>query len=115
MDWQPHDPGQQDAVPALMRNAHDEPGVLVHPEGMSTDLCCIDDGDDWSYQFLLSVTIPAPLTLASLPRPIRSLGGNGIAGNGAMAILRETTQAANTLLGQLYAFVVASNPKTHEG
>lgn len=106
--WQPREPGQEDVISSLIRCAHHQPGVLIRPENVETAIEFVDDGDDWAYRFLLRISAPAPVTLASQTAEVRRLGDDSTWGiDAAIGILRETVQAADALLGQLDAFVAA--------
>jgi hypothetical protein len=109
MAWQPREPGQEDIISALIHDAHHQPDVLTHPEHAETAIEFLDDGDDWSYHFLLEVTAPPPVTLTSRPRQIQQLGDDSAFGvNAAIGILREAAQTANALLDQLNAFIAGT-------
>lgn len=109
LDWQPREPGQEDAVADLIRRAEHQPGVLVPAESAEVAIEFVDDGDDWSYHFLLHVRAPVPVTLTSTPKEVRWIGDDSTFGvDAAIGILRETAQAANALLEQLNAFVKAT-------
>ncbi len=108
LDWRPWEPGQEDAVAALIGCANHQPGVLARPEHADVAIELVDDGDDWCYHFLLRINAPAPVTLASRSREVRRLGDKSTFGVGAaLGILRESAQAADALLEQLNAFVKA--------
>lgn len=109
LDWRPREPGQEDAVASLIRHAVRRPGVLVRPENADVTIQFVDDGDDWSYHILLCVGPPAPLTLAGVPNQVRCLGEDAAFGvDAAIGVLREVARTAETLLGQLHAFVDAT-------
>lgn len=107
--WQPREPGQEDAISSLIHRAHHQPDVLTRPENAETAIEFVDDGDDWAYRFLLRISAPAPVTLASPTTEVLRLGDDSTWGiDAAIGILRETVQAADALLGQLDAFVAAT-------
>jgi hypothetical protein len=111
--WRPRDPGQEDAVSWLICRAQEQAGVVSHPDGAEVSIGYVDDGDDWCYQFFLTVNSPLLLTLAAPPREIFLLGGgahsSGI--NAAIAVLGEAMKAGNVLVGQLTAFISAATRK----
>lgn len=108
LDWQPREPGQEDSVAALISQAHHQPGVLAHPEHTEVAIEFVDDGDDWSYHFLLEISAPIPVTLTSMPQEVRRIGDDSTFGvNAAIGILREATQTSNMLADRLNAFVKA--------
>jgi hypothetical protein len=107
--WQPREPGQEDVISSLINCAHHQPGVLTRPENAETAIEFVDDGDDWAYRFLLRISAPAPVTLASPTAEVCRLGDDSTWGiDAAIGILREAVQAADALLGQLDAFVAAA-------
>lgn len=107
--WRPREPGQEDVISSLIHCAHHQPDVLTHPENAETAIEFVDDGDDWAYRFLLRISDPAPVTLASPTAEVCRIGDNSTWGiDAAIGILREAVQAANVLLGQLDAFVAAA-------
>lgn len=108
MNWQPREPGQEDAVSALIHHAQHRSGVLAHSEHAEIAIQYLDDGNDWSYQFLLEVSDPSPITLVSTPKEVLHLGDDSATGiNAAISILCEAAYTANMLETQLGAFVVA--------
>lgn len=109
MDWRPREPGQEDAVASLVRCAQDQAGILVPAENTEVALEFVDDGDDWSYRFMLHVRAPVPVTLASPPREVHRIGEDAAFGvDAAVGILREAALVAGDLRKRLEAFVEAS-------
>jgi|SRR3569833_80319 len=109
MDWQPRQPGQEDAIVDLIQRVQRQPGVLAPAENAEVAIEFVDDGDDWSYHFLLYVRAPVPVTLTSTPKEVRRIGDDSTFGvEAAIGILREATKAADALLEQLNAFVKAT-------
>jgi len=107
--WRPREPGQEDAVADLVRRAQHQSGVLAAAESAEVAIMFVDDGDDWSYHFLLHVRSPVPVTLAFTPKEVCRIGDDSAIGlDAAIGILREATQTANALLEQLNAFVKAT-------
>lgn len=108
MAWSPTDVGEEDTVHVLVRAAQDE-GIISKPSHSGLDFEYIDDGDRGRYRWLLDLTDPAPLKLATLSAPLPVLDRDGAAGiTAAMSILHEAVQAANLLLHQLSDYVKAS-------
>lgn len=109
MDWQPREPGQEDVVSALIRQAQRQPGVLAHPENAQVAIEFLDDGDDWCYHFLLHISAPVAVTLTSAPKEVGHLGDDLAFGvDAAVGVLREAVQTADELLERLNAFVKAA-------
>jgi hypothetical protein len=107
--WQPREPGQEDVISSLIHCAHHQPGVLTRPGNAEIAIEFVDDGNDWAYRFLLEISAPAPVTLASPTAEACRLGDDSTCGiDAAIGILHETAQTANALLGQLDAFVAAT-------
>jgi hypothetical protein len=108
MDWSPREPGQEDAVASLVRCAQAQK-VLVSARNTEVALEFVDDGDDWSYRFLLHVRAPVPVTLASSPREVHRIGEDSVIGvDAAVGILREAALVAGDLWERLEAFVEAA-------
>lgn len=108
MDWQPREPGQEDTIASLVRCAQNQSGILVPAENAEVAIEFVDDGDDWSYHFLLHVRAPVSVTLTSPPKEVRQIGENSAFGvDAAIGILREATQTAEALRERLDAFVEA--------
>jgi hypothetical protein len=109
MDWQPREPGQEDTIASLVRCAQDQPGILTSAEETEVSIEFVDDGDDWSYHFLLHVRAPVSITLASPPKEVRQIAKDSAFGvDAAIEVLRETTRAAEALRERLDAFVEAA-------
>ncbi|GLY82324.1 hypothetical protein Airi02_002560 [Actinoallomurus iriomotensis] len=109
MDWRPREPGQEDAVAALVRCAQKQPGILVPAQNAEVAIEFVDDGDDWSYRFLFHVRAPVPVTLISPPREVYRIGEDRAFGvDAAIGVLREAASAAAALQERLEAFVEAS-------
>ncbi len=107
-DWNPVEAGEEGAVYLLVRGAQ-EAGVLIAPPGAEIDFEYSDDSDGGCYRFVLAVSAPAPLTLASYAQEMRKLGDRDATGaEAAMAILREAERAANQILRQLTEFIAAT-------
>ncbi len=67
------------------------------------------DCDGGYYRFLLDLSAPARLKLASYAEEMRKLGERDATGiDAAMAVLREARCAANHLLQQLTEFIAAT-------
>lgn len=108
MDWHPREPGQEDAVASLVRCAQVQTGILVPAENAEVALEFVDDGDDWSYRFLLHVRAPVPVTLVSPPREVHRIGEDSASGvDAAVAILREAALVAGDLRERLESFAEA--------
>lgn len=108
MDWLPREPGQEDTIASLVRCAQTQPGVLTAADDAEVAIEFVDDGDDWSYHFLLHIRVPAPVTLASPHKEVRQIGQDAVFGiEAAIGILREATRTAAALRRQLDAFVEA--------
>ncbi|MFB9834838.1 hypothetical protein [Actinoallomurus acaciae] len=108
MDWRPREPGQEDAVASLVRCAQDQAGILVPAADTEVALEFVDDGDDWSYRFILHVRAPVPVTLASPPREVHRIGEDAVFGvDAAVGVLREAALVAGDLRRQLAAFAEA--------
>ncbi|MDF2258358.1 hypothetical protein [Streptantibioticus ferralitis] len=108
MAWTPQDPGEEDSVHLLIRAAQTD-GVVTGPQAVNLKFEYVDDGDEGYYRFLLHITTPTSLTLATLSEGIAMLGEPDTSGiEAALSILREAVQAANLLLQQLSEFVAAS-------
>jgi hypothetical protein len=106
--WNPLDPGEESTIYLLVRRAQ-EAGVLTAPPGAEVDFEYSDDCDGGYYRFLLDLSAPAPLKLASYAEEMRKLGEREATGiDAAMAILREAQHAANQLLYQLAEFIAAT-------
>jgi hypothetical protein len=106
--WQPRDPGQEDRVSSLISLAHHQPGLFRRPDEAEAVIEFVDDGDDWAYRYLLQITAPTPVILASPTREARCIGDDSVRGiEAAIGILQETAQAADALLRQIGAFVTA--------
>ncbi|WP_329242791.1 hypothetical protein OG417_44740 [Actinoallomurus sp. NBC_01490] len=109
MDWQPREPGQEDTIASLVRCAQDQPGILMSAEEVEVAIEFVDDGDDWSYHFLLHVRAPVSVTLASPPKEVRHITEDSAFGvDAAIEVLREATQTAEALRERLGAFVEAA-------
>jgi hypothetical protein len=109
MDWRPREPGQEDAVASLVRCAQVQTGILVPAENAEVALEFVDDGDDWSYRFLLHVRAPVPVTLVSPPREVHRIGEDSASGiDAAVGILREAALVAGDLRERLDAFAEAA-------
>lgn len=111
--WRPRDPGQEDAVAWLIGQAQ-EAGVVFHPDWAEVSIGYVDDGNDWCYQFFLTVNSPLTLTLAAQPREMSLLGGDAVSSgvNAAIAVLQEAVEVGNVLVGQLTAFISATTRKS---
>jgi hypothetical protein len=109
MDWRPREPGQEDAVASLVCCAQVQPGILVSAENAEVAMEFVDDGDDWSYRFLLHVRAPVPVTLVSPPKEVHRIGDDSAFGvDAAVGILREAALVAEDLRERLEAFVEAT-------
>src|SRR5690349_1678528 len=71
MNWQPREPGQEDTIADLIRRSQHQPDILTPAENTEVEIEFVDDGDDWSYHFLLHVRAPVPVTLTSAPKEVR--------------------------------------------
>jgi hypothetical protein len=110
MAWSPTALGEEDAVHLLVRAAQDE-GVISKPSHTGPDFEYIDDGDRGRYRWLLDLTAPTPLKLATLSTPLHLLNRGGAVGiTAALVILHEAVEAANLLLHQLSDYVSAIVP-----
>lgn len=86
-------------------------GAISGPPGMSIEFELLDDGDDGAYRFLLDITQPTALTIASQPREMKTLQENGTCGiDAAMSVLQTAVVTANQLHSQLRRFVTAISP-----
>ncbi|MER7877733.1 hypothetical protein ABTY63_30030 [Streptomyces solisilvae] len=113
MAWRPTDPGEEDGVFLLVRAAQTA-HVLTAPDEMILDYEFIDDGDECLFRWLLDITLPAPLKLATLAEPLPTLEEPDASGvEAAMAILRAAAQTANLLLQQLSDYIEASKTPGH--
>lgn len=113
--WEPRDPGQEEAVYLLVRAAQ-LAGALTTPDGLSVEFEYVDDGDEGSYRWLVSIFSPARLDLVSETAPIGRLGQVGaLAVPAALGILREAARMANLLVEQLSDYVAATAPPSRNG
>ncbi len=91
--WNPLEADEEGTIYLLVRGAQ-EAGVLTAPG---------------YYRFLLDLSAPARLKLASYAEEMRKLGERDATGiDAAMAVLREARCAANHLLQQLTEFIAAT-------
>jgi hypothetical protein len=105
--WDPIQPGEEDTIYLLVRSAQ-EAGVLSGPPGAEIDFEFSGDDDGGYHRFLLDLSTPTRLKLASYARDMRALGTRDVSGHlAAVAILREAEWAGNGLLQQLSDFVAA--------
>jgi hypothetical protein len=111
--WRPRDPGQEDTVSWLIGRAH-ETGVVSQPDGAQVTIGYVDDGNDWCYQFFLTVNAPLLLTLAAQPREMSLLGGDTVSSgvNAAITVLQEAVEVGNVLVSQLTDFISAATRKS---
>ena len=106
--WDPRAPGQEDVLNQLIAEAQEHPHALTGPGQARLAIEFLDDGGDWAYRYTLNLPGPAPLTLASAPHAITSLGSdcaNGI--EAAMATLRDAAAEGTLMLERLAAFIAA--------
>jgi hypothetical protein len=100
--WIPIAVGEED-TPSLLIRAAQEAGVLSCPPDMELRFELADDGDEGVYRFLLDVTAPAMLTVASRGKNMRELAPNEVIGlEAAIRILREATEVGNLLCRELW-------------
>lgn len=108
MTWTPTAIGEEDSVHLLVRAAQ-EAGVITKPSHSGLDFEYIDDGGQGRYRWLLDLTAPTPLKLATLSTPLPLLNRGRATGiTAALDILHEAVQAANLLLHQLSDYVKAA-------
>jgi len=106
--WNPLEADEEGTIYLLVRGAQ-EAGVLTAPPGAEVDFEYSDDCDVGYYRFLLDLSAPARLKLASYAEEMRKLGERDATGiDAAMAVLREARCAANHLLQQLTEFIAAT-------
>lgn len=113
MAWDPRQPGEEDGVTLLVKAAQ-AAGVIGSPEEMTITFEFVDDGDEGVYRWLLDITAPSPLKVATLSEAMAVLGEPDLHRAGieaAVAILREAVQEANHLVHQLSDYIEASTER----
>ncbi|MFJ6901546.1 hypothetical protein [Streptomyces hokutonensis] len=114
MAWSPREPGEEDGAFLLVKGAQ-AAQVIGKPKEMTVTFEFVGDGEEGVYRWLLDISAPSPLKLATLTEPMAVLGEpapDGTSVETAIAILREAVQQANHLVHQLSDYVEA---KTQQG
>jgi len=114
MAWSPREPGEEDGA-FLLVNGAQAARVIDKPKEMTITFEFVDDGAEGVYRWLLDISAPSPLKLATLTEAMAVLGEQASGRTSveiAIAILREAGQQANHLVHQLSDYVEA---KTQQG
>ena len=89
--------------------------VIDKPKEMTISLEFVGDGVEDVYRWLLDISGPSPLKLATLTEAVAVLGEPVPDGTGveiAMAVLVEAVQQANCLIHQLADYVEANTQQS---
>jgi hypothetical protein len=122
--WRPSEPGQEDLVSELIRQAQDQAHVLIGPPHTQITITFLDDGADWAYQFVVELNEPVQLRLAGDPHPTKDLGVDlhDTAGatqpgglEAALILLRQASDTGNALLDQLATYRATADPSIDPG
>jgi hypothetical protein len=110
MAWSPRQPGEEDAAFLLVKGAQ-AVRVIDKPKEMTITFEFVDDGNEGIYRWLLDISAPSPLKLATLTEAMAVLGEPEPEGTGveiAIAVLQEAVKQANHLIHQLSDYVEAN-------
>ncbi len=110
MAWSPRQTGEEDGAFLLVKGAQ-AVRVIDKPTEMTITFEFVDDGNEGIYRWLLDISAPSPLKLATLTEAMAVLGEPEPEGTGveiAIAVLREAVKQANHLIHQLSDYVEAN-------